>query len=110
MQAGQCFTFATKMIGSNMGQACGDWLGLSGANVDISGIGSNLCPLSGTYTSLSAVPSDYSTCAWTSYIEGLNGLANTGVIVRDAATGTHHYRVRILSNSPTLDFSFATID
>jgi hypothetical protein len=87
-------------------------MALSGAMVDLSnGAGSSqLCLLSGTFTSLAAVPSSYASCAWTTYIEGGGGLANQGVIVR-GSTGTHHYRMWIASNTlPDLAFSFAQID
>jgi len=70
--------------------------------------GSDLCQLSGTHSNLAAVPSDYSTCAWTNYIEGGFDLANVGIIVR---AGTHHWRLHVTSNAlPTLVFEFATID
>ncbi len=110
MPPGDCFTFATAMLGSNNGQSCGDWLGLQGENVDLAGIGSNLCLLDGTYTSLSQVPSSYTACQFTSYIEGGNGLAGSGIIVIDAATSTHHYKVYVVTNTPSLVFSFAKID
>jgi hypothetical protein len=87
-------------------------MALEGGNVDLSnGAGSSqLCLLSGTFTSLSAVPSSYASCAWTDYVEGIGGLANQGLIVLDS-TGTHHYRVWIESNTlPDLVFAFAQID
>lgn len=92
--------------------SCGDFMALIGANVDLeTGIGSSsLCLLSGTYTSLSQVPSSYASCAWMSYIEGAGGLAHQGVIVLDSS-GTHHYRMWISSNTlPDLIFAFAKID
>ena len=87
-------------------------MALSGANVDLSnGAGSSqLCLLSGSYGSLGAVPSSYASCAWSTYIEGGGGLANSGVIVLDSA-GLHHYRMWIASNTlPDLIFQFAQID
>jgi hypothetical protein len=87
-------------------------MALSGSMVDLSnGAGSSsLCLLSGSYASLSAVPSTYASCTWMNYIEGGNGLANQGVIVLDS-TGAHHYRIWIASNTlPNLVFSFEQID
>jgi hypothetical protein len=115
MAAGSCFTFATASSMPMGGMECGDIMGLTGANVDLQspngpdGMG-NFCPQTGTFTSLASVPTDYSACAWTAYVEGIVGLANTGYIVRDAAQ-THHYRMRVISNTlPNLVFSFAQID
>jgi hypothetical protein len=87
-------------------------MALTGAKVDLSaGAGSSqLCLLSGTYASLSEVPTSYASCAWTTYVEGGDGLANRGVIVVDS-TGQHHDRMWIASNNlPNLLFSFANID
>jgi hypothetical protein len=112
LAAGDCFTFATSTSSQSGGRACGDLLALSGGNVDLSnGAGSSqLCLLSGTYTSLTAVPASYASCAWTTYIEGLGGLADAGLIVLDS-TGSHHYRLHVVSETlPDLIFSFASID
>jgi hypothetical protein len=110
LNVGDCFTFATATSMAMNGMSCGDLFALSGANVDLETPGSGLCDLPGTFTSLASVPSSYASCVWSSYLEGLNGLTNHGVIVRDAA-GAHHYRMRILSNAqPALVFSFAPID
>jgi hypothetical protein len=104
-----CFTFATATSMDSMSHTCGDMLALTGINVDLSST-DGFCPQTGTYTSLASVPSDYASCAWTSYVEGADPLANTGYIVRDAA-GAHHYRMRIVSNlHPALVFSFDAID
>ncbi len=115
LNTGDCFTFATASSMHSNGMDCGDILALSGANVDLSspfGADGNggFCDLPGTYTSLASVPTSYASCAWMSYIEGINGLTNHGLIVRDAAH-VHHYRVHVLSNTqPALIFSFAQID
>ena len=64
------------------GTECGDIMGLTGANVDLQspngpdGMG-NFCPQTGSFTSLASVPTDYSACAWTPYVEGIVGLADT---------------------------------
>jgi hypothetical protein len=111
LPAGQCFTLGTA-TSQPFTAACGDFMALSGSNVDLqSGAGSSqLCLLSGTYSSLASVPASYASCTWTSYVEGGSGLANAGVIVLDR-TGEHHYRMRIVSNTqPALVFSFADID
>jgi hypothetical protein len=112
LSAGYCFTFATATAKDAMSMSCGDLYALSGANVDLSnGVGSSsLCDLPGPYGSLAAVPTDYSGCAWTSYLEGGGGLAKHGLIVRDMS-GAHHYRAYIVSNTqPALIFSFLKID
>jgi hypothetical protein len=110
MANNECYTFATMTSVDSMSGTCGDMQGLTGINVDLSTPDSGFCPLTGTFTSLASVPSDYSACAWTSYVEGADPLANRGYIVRDAAH-VHHYKMRIISNlNPTLVFSFAQID
>lgn len=89
---------------------CGDLQTLSGINVDLSGPNMVFCPLTGTYSTLADVPSDYAACNWTNYVEGAGNLANSGMICRDAAHA-HHYKVRVISNTqPTLVFSYAQID
>jgi hypothetical protein len=115
LQVGYCFTFATATGMDSHSMSCGDFLTLSGANVDLEtdpgpdGMG-GFCPLMGTFTTLASVPSSFAACAWTNYVEGIGGLANTGYIVRDAAHA-HHYKMRVISNTqPTLIFSFAMID
>jgi hypothetical protein len=105
-----CYTFATAS-GDYSDPCSGDMYTEAGANIDIAaGSGSSaLCLVSGTYSSLAAVPSDYSTCAWSNYVEGGGGLTDQGLIVLDAA-GVHHYRVWIQSNSPNLVFSWDRLD
>ncbi len=115
LPTGNCFTFSTATAMDAMSMTCGDMQALSGANVDLDSPAGpdsmgGFCPLVGTFTSLSMVPSSYASCAWTSYIEGLDSLADHGFIVRDA-THTHHYRMRIVSNAlPALVFAFDAID
>ncbi len=93
-----------------MSMTCGDMQGLAGANVDLSAPGEGLCLLPGTYTTLASIPTDYTSCTFSSYVEGFEGLADHGLIVADAA-GSHHYRVHIVSNTnPTLVFEFDAID
>ncbi len=109
---GDCFTFASATSQNMAGQSCGDLLLLSGANIDLSaGSGqAALCDLGGPFASLSAVPTSYASCMWTSYIEGGNGLAGEGLVVLDSMA-VHHYRVRIVTNlQPTLVLSFSQID
>ena len=113
---GNCFTFATATSMDAMSMTCGDIQSLGGdlstpAGPDSMG---GICELSGTFTSVSAVPTSYASCAWSSYLEvNLSaGLADHGLIVRDA-TQTHHYRVHVIDSAPshpTLVFGFAPID
>lgn len=110
--AGDCFTLATATSAVSGGLSCGDFMALMGSNVDLesSGSASTFCELPGTYTSLASVPTSYASCTWESYVEGGSGLANHGLIVRDAA-GAHHYRVRVVTNTlPALVLSLAAID
>lgn len=109
---GSCFSFATGTYDSSNPCTAGELYTLAGANVDLSSGGSTntLCELTGPYTRLTDVPRSYASCAWTTYIEGLAGLANEGLIVRDS-TGAHHYRVYIVSNTlPNLTIDWDTID
>lgn len=109
---GACFDLATGHVDSS-NPCTADLYFQVGANVDLSSAdasGTPFCPKTGTFTSLDAVPTDYSTCAWTNYVEGMTGLANTGYIVRDRAQA-HHYRMQIVSNTaPTLVFNYQKID
>lgn len=105
-----CFSFATGEATPN--NPCdGDIYFLTGINVDLEAVQSGgFCPQPGTYTTLASVPSDYTACAFQSYVEGADGLANTGYIVVDAAA-LHHYRMQIITNDlPTIRFRFDSID
>jgi len=113
---GNCFTFGTATSMDAMSMTCGDLQSLGG---DLSTPGGpdsmgGICTLTGTFTSLSAVPTSYASCAWASYLEVnlSDGLADHGLIVRDA-THTHHYRLHVIASAPshpTLVFAFAAID
>lgn len=111
MQVTECFTFATATSEDALGDTCGDMFGLEGLHVDLGTTGEGgFCLLPGTYSSLAAVPSDFSGCTFTSYVEGADGLSDAGMIVR-SPDGATYYRVRIISNElPELVFSFARID
>jgi len=99
-----------------MSMTCGDVQSLGGdlstpSRPDSMG---GLCQLTGTFTSVRAVPTDYTACAWSSYLEVnlSDGLADHGLILRDA-TQTHHYRLHVTDSAPshpTLVFAFEQID
>jgi hypothetical protein len=113
---GNCFTFATATSMDAMSMTCGDIQSLGG---DLSTPGGpdsmgGICELTGTFTSVSAVPTSYASCVWESYLEVnlSSGLADHGLIVRDA-TQMHHYRLHVIDSAPshpTLVFGFAQID
>ncbi len=113
---GNCFTFATATSMDAMSMTCGDIQSLGG---DLSSPGGpdsmgGICQLTGTFTSVSAVPTSYASCAWSSYLEVnlSSGLADHGLIVRDASHA-HHYRLHVVASAPshpTLVFGFAQID
>lgn len=114
--SGDCFTFATATSMDAMSMTCGDIQSLGG---DLStpggpdGMG-GICEVTGTFTSVEAVPTSYAGCAWESYLEVnlSDGLADHGLIVRDASQ-THHYRLHVIASAPshpTLVFGFAQID
>lgn len=108
---GDCFTFATATSMGSMSMTCGDLQSLGG---DLSTPDSGICLLTGTFTSVSAVPTSYESCAWSSYLEVnlSDGLADRGLIVRDASQ-THHYRLHVVESAPShpvLVFGFAPID
>jgi len=94
-----CLDLATGKIA--VGNPCaGDLVFLQGANVDLESNGAAgmvFCPKPGTFKSLAAIPKDYASCAWDSYVEGLNDLTGTGYVLRDAAAA-HHYRFWIVSD------------
>jgi hypothetical protein len=105
-----CFTLATAEATPD--NPCdGDIYFLTGINVDLEALQSGgFCPQPGTYTTLASVPSDYSACFFEPYVEGIDGLANTGYIVADA-DALHHYRMQIITNEPpTIRFRFDSID
>jgi hypothetical protein len=113
---GDCFTFATATSMDAMSMTCGDLQSLGGDLSTPSGPDSmgGICEVTGTFTSVSAVPTDYASCAWSSYLEVnlSDGLADHGLIVRDA-THTHHYRLHVTESAPshpTLVFAFEAID
>ena len=114
--SGNCFTFATATSVDAMSMTCGDIQSLGGDLSTPSGPDSmgGICELTGTFTSVSAVPTSYATCAWSSYLEVnlSSGLAEHGLIVLDA-THTHHYRLHVNASAPshpTRGFGFAPID
>lgn len=109
----ECFELATGKVDTANPCTFGDLVFLTGAMVDLDSKNQGVpayCPQTGSFTDLASVPSDDSACAWTSYVEGGAGLANTGYIVRDA-TGAHHYKMQIVSNTlPSFVFRYAKID
>lgn len=110
LETNYCFTFATATSMDSMSHTCGDMNALAGFMVDLAAPGDAFCAQTGTFTSLSDVPTSYASCAWMPYVEGADSLANHAFIVRDAS-GAHHYRMRIVSNAlPALVFSFDAID
>ncbi|APR76252.1 Hypothetical protein A7982_01599 [Minicystis rosea] len=107
-----CLDLATGAL--DVANPCvGDLVFLQGINVDLSSNGGGsmvYCPKQGTFESLSSIPKDYATCPWTSYVEGADGLSNTGYVVRDAAAA-HHYRFWIVSNlGSEITFALDKID
>ncbi|MFN7698230.1 MAG: hypothetical protein ACK6CU_04855 [Deltaproteobacteria bacterium] len=113
LRPGQCFTFATATTMDAGGMRCGDIQAVMGLNVDVMAGGDFLCLLPGTFTSLDAVPRDYSSCTFTPFLPlEFDGLVDRGVIVAiPGAGGTDHYRVHVLTNrSPAMRFSFDRID
>jgi hypothetical protein len=110
---GGCFTLATGTATTDNPCTTGDLYLLTGENVDLDSANQGepaYCVKPGPATSLAAVSSDYAGCAWEAYVEGINGLADTGYVVRDR-TGAHHYRMQIVSNTlPALKFHYAPID
>jgi hypothetical protein len=107
-----CFTIATEAT-TDANPCTGDFVFLQGGNVDLeSSNGSTpvFCPEPGTFNSLSAIPTDYTSCAWEAYVEGIGGLSGTGYILRDTA-GTHHYRFWIVSDMGSdLSYEIDNID
>ena len=105
-----CWTLATGSAQVSSTCQGGDIVLMVGANIDLQGTIAAFCPLPGTFTSVASIPADYSNCAWTQYIEGMVGLADTGYIVRDAAA-LHHWKMRIISNTlPTFIAELVPID
>jgi hypothetical protein len=107
-----CFELATGTANADNPCANGDLYFLSGFNVDLDSANQAepaYC-VTGEAAGLDDVPSDYAACSWQGYIEGADGLANTGYVVRDRL-GAHHYRMQIVSNTlPVLTFHFDAID
>ncbi len=107
-----CWTLATGAAVPSSTCATGDIVLMVGANVDLSSSGQTpvFCPITGTFSSAASIPADYSSCAWTDYIEGIGGLADTGYIVRNTAM-THHWKLRIAGNTlPNFDAELLPID
>jgi hypothetical protein len=107
-----CFKLstATAKDGSCTGEDDGDIYFWEGANVDIFSDNEIFCLLEGEFTDLESVPSDYSECDWTHYVEGMSGLENTGLIVQDVSS-THYYKMRIIDNElPQITFEYEEID
>jgi len=62
-----------------------------------------------TFASLDEIPDQPGGLAPTSYVEGMNGLANRGLLVTDTETGKK-YKVLILSNTgSTLKFRYRRV-
>ena len=113
LRPGQCFTFATATTTDAMGMRCGDMQAVMGLHVDVMARGEFLCLLPGTFTSLAAVPSDYSSCNFTPFLPLTpEGLVDRGMIAAiPGERGTNHYRVHIITNrSPVMRFSLEQID
>lgn len=109
---GGCFTLATGIANADNPCMTGDLYFLTGVNVDLdsANLGTPAYCVTGSAADLDSVPSDYAACAWMGYIEGADGLQDTGYVVRDR-TGAHHYRMQIVSNTlPDLQFHYAQID
>lgn len=105
-----CFSLASGTANADNPCTSGDLYFLIGANVDLGDVGQMGWCSTGAAADLDAVPTDYAACAWQSYVEGIEGLANTGYIVRDA-TAAHHYRFQIVDNTaPVLQFHYDAID
>jgi hypothetical protein len=93
---------------------------MQGANVDVSSGDMsipNICIVNGSFTDPSAISSNYSACSWTEYLEGSDAntgaaaLANTGYIVRDIATLSHHYKWQVVDNAGSeISFKLLKID
>lgn len=95
-QGDGCVVLATATCSVSNTCSTGDFLLLAGANVDLMSASQSspaFCP-QGSPATVSDIPSDYSTCAWTDYVEGMGGLDGTGYIVRDR-NGAHHWKLRI---------------
>jgi hypothetical protein len=109
---GGCFTLATATASADNPCLTGDLYFLTGVNVDLDSadLGTPAYCVKGSAADLDAVPSDYAACAWEGYIEGADGLQDTGYVVRDR-TGAHHYRMQVVSNAvPDLKLHYAKID
>jgi hypothetical protein len=109
---GGCFTLATATASTDNPCLTGDLYFLTGVNVDLdsANLGEPAYCVTGKAADLAAVPSDYAACAWQGYIEGADGLQDTGYVVRDR-TGAHHYQMQIVSNTlPNLQLHLAKID
>lgn len=97
-----CVVLATATASASNTCSAGDFMLLSGANVDLESASPGMpvfCP-EGSPASAAAIPSDYSACAWTDYLEGMGGLEGTGYIVRDRSGG-HHWKMRIDTDQGT---------
>jgi hypothetical protein len=85
----------------------------TGGRVDIGLKEEIFCLQQGTFTDLDSVPSDYSDCNRSNYVEGSlgeEGLKNKAAIVRDVSND-HHYKMRFIENElPTITFEYKQID
>lgn len=108
-----CFDLASGTSEASDSCTIGDLVFMPGANVDLASQDYNTpawCPQTGSHTDLSTIPDSYASCDWVEYVEGMEGLANTGYIVRDKVAA-HHYKLQIVSNTlPTLVFRYTKID
>ena len=73
-----CFNLAAGTANADNPCAGGNLYFLIGFNVNLSDGGQSGWCATGEPAKLDAVPTDYAACAWMSYVEGGDGLANTG--------------------------------
>lgn len=108
---GQCFTLETGAVQTSDGTMCGDFLALSGLNVDLTSDGGPdgagaFCDVGGPYASIDAVPTNSADCFWQSYVEGFDPLDGHGLLVRNAAQ-TQTWVLYIVTNAqPAMQFYY----
>lgn len=107
-----CFRLSTATAKDGLcnGEDDGDISFWEGAKIDIHSDSEIFCLQEGEFADLESVPSDYTDCDWTYYVEGMSGLENTGLIVKDVSSN-HYYKMRIIDNElPQITFEYEEIN
>lgn len=92
-----------KIVPAGTGNSFADLQFLRGQNVDISvgwngDVSSKIFDFNKSFASVDEIPDEPTGATEASYVEGMNGLKNRGILVTDVETGKKRFKMLIVSN------------